>query len=551
MSTVLLLPRLGETMEQGRVVAWLKRPGDAFVRGETIVEIETDKTVVELPALADGVLRRIDAEVGTDVDVGAPLGAYDPIGTDADVPPDDNAVPTADPAAQDGAGSGTARSDRDATRSATHDGSTVGTGQRETPPQPVGPRAASSATAASGAGAAVPADTSAAAAAVPAVPASRSAVPADPRPRATPNARRLARAHGLTLADIPGSGRRGRIGGDDVEAAIAPAARRVVAGSAAGAATVADTVAAADAGTAGHAAPAAGTAPAIATAPPVDAALAADAARGADAAPTLALDAAPTSATATAMVALRAGWMAYRNWAGRPTGAPPIVLLHGFAGDSQAWAVLAAHLQRRGRRVVAPDLPSHGATEFDRVDPTAMVGDVVDFIDALGLDRIELVGHSLGAIVATRAAERLAARVERLTLLAPAGLGSEIDADFVAGMATATQGGGIAHLLRRIAVHPPMLSPQQLDDMARRTGGRAAIRELADRLVGHGRQQIDIVAELAALTVPARVVWGLDDRIVPWRHAVRAGPRIPVFFLPGAGHMPQWDQPQQVAALFD
>jgi pyruvate dehydrogenase E2 component (dihydrolipoamide acetyltransferase) len=76
MSMLLTLPRLGETMESGRVVGWLKRPGETFRRGETIVEIESDKTVVELPALADGRLLEVIAAEGSEVDVGAPLCRY-------------------------------------------------------------------------------------------------------------------------------------------------------------------------------------------------------------------------------------------------------------------------------------------------------------------------------------------------------------------------------------------------------------------------------------------------------------------------------------------
>ena len=52
------LPRLGETMEEGRIVTWLKQPGERFKRGEILLEVETDKTVVEVPALQDGVMVR-------------------------------------------------------------------------------------------------------------------------------------------------------------------------------------------------------------------------------------------------------------------------------------------------------------------------------------------------------------------------------------------------------------------------------------------------------------------------------------------------------------
>lgn len=50
------LPRLGETMEEGRIGLIVKRPGEAFRRGETLLEVESDKTTVEVPALQDGIL---------------------------------------------------------------------------------------------------------------------------------------------------------------------------------------------------------------------------------------------------------------------------------------------------------------------------------------------------------------------------------------------------------------------------------------------------------------------------------------------------------------
>lgn len=72
----LILPRLGETMETGRVAAWRKKPGEAFRRGEVIVDIETDKTVTELPALANGTLVEILVANGEEAPVGATLGRY-------------------------------------------------------------------------------------------------------------------------------------------------------------------------------------------------------------------------------------------------------------------------------------------------------------------------------------------------------------------------------------------------------------------------------------------------------------------------------------------
>ena len=73
MTSVFKLPLLGETMETGRIGQWLKRPGESFTRGETIVEVETDKTTVEVPALSNGTLVEILAETGVDLKIGEPL----------------------------------------------------------------------------------------------------------------------------------------------------------------------------------------------------------------------------------------------------------------------------------------------------------------------------------------------------------------------------------------------------------------------------------------------------------------------------------------------
>jgi pyruvate dehydrogenase E2 component (dihydrolipoamide acetyltransferase) len=64
------MPNLGYDMESGVVRSWLKQVGDTVARGEPLAEIETDKTTVEMEALAGGVLVEIVCEPGTDVPVG-------------------------------------------------------------------------------------------------------------------------------------------------------------------------------------------------------------------------------------------------------------------------------------------------------------------------------------------------------------------------------------------------------------------------------------------------------------------------------------------------
>lgn len=73
MITRVVMPPLGETMDEGTVVKWLFREGDAIQKGESILEVETDKVVIGVEAFGSGVLRKIFVEEGTTVPIGALL----------------------------------------------------------------------------------------------------------------------------------------------------------------------------------------------------------------------------------------------------------------------------------------------------------------------------------------------------------------------------------------------------------------------------------------------------------------------------------------------
>ena len=73
----IILPRLGETMEDGTIGKWLIAENDNFTRSQIIVEIEKDKTTVELPALQDGVLKKIIKNNGDFAKVGDIIAIFE------------------------------------------------------------------------------------------------------------------------------------------------------------------------------------------------------------------------------------------------------------------------------------------------------------------------------------------------------------------------------------------------------------------------------------------------------------------------------------------
>ena len=110
--------------------------------------------------------------------------------------------------------------------------------------------------------------------------------------------------------------------------------------------------------------------------------------------------------------------LAYRTWG--PAQAPPLVLLHALGEASPDWAPLAEALASSWR-VYAPDLRGHG--ESDWAGPYTieqLTADLAAYVDALGLDRVALGGHSLGGAPAYLYAARHPGRVARLVLEEPA-----------------------------------------------------------------------------------------------------------------------------------
>ena len=420
---ILKMPRLGETMDEGKVVGWLIEPGESFKRGDPILEIETDKTVAELPALGDGRLLDPLVSVGDVVEVGRPLARID-IGAGADW------------TAQDG-GSAAASG---------HAGTSVAE-----PAEAAGGNA----------------------------PAARAPASTGRRPRATPLARRLARGHGLDIAAIAGTGRRGRVEKADVLTAAGIAAA-----------------------------------------------------------------AAPTDIR---YAALGRGRMAYLDTGG--TTGTPILLLHGFAGDHTTWAAILPGLGRAGRRVIVPDLPGHGRTEIAAESAVDLAADLPAFLDHLAIGPVDVVGHSLGAFAALSLAAG-SDRVGSVSLIAPAGLGAEIDTSFVLGMANARVPGDVAHFLRRLSVTGAGLSEAALAVLAKDLA-RGRLLSLANAIASPAGQRIDSIALIEKLSarIPVRVLFGTQDRIIPWKHVLDLPPRVAIHLLSRSGHMPQWEQGKDVVDI--
>jgi 2-oxoisovalerate dehydrogenase E2 component (dihydrolipoyl transacylase) len=107
MATTITMPQLGETVTEGTVAQWLKKPGDHIDKYESFVEVSTDKVNAEVPSPVSGVLREIICKEGETVATGAPIAIIDEVGAASaaapavpapTVPAPPAAAPAADPA---------------------------------------------------------------------------------------------------------------------------------------------------------------------------------------------------------------------------------------------------------------------------------------------------------------------------------------------------------------------------------------------------------------------------------------------------------------------
>ena len=186
MATEITLPRLGQGMESGVIVRWLKQEGDPVAKGEPLYELDTDKVTQEVEAEVDGVLEKIVVQEG-EVEVGTTIAVIAENGAAAT----EETAPAAEPAAESA----------DVERAADADTDTPTETQEPPPPSTEDSAGVESTQTASPA----------------------AAEPDGGRMKASPLARRIARERGVDLTSLQGTGPEGRILAEDVEKAPAAA----------------------------------------------------------------------------------------------------------------------------------------------------------------------------------------------------------------------------------------------------------------------------------------------------------------------------------------
>jgi pimeloyl-ACP methyl ester carboxylesterase len=256
-------------------------------------------------------------------------------------------------------------------------------------------------------------------------------------------------------------------------------------------------------------------------------------------------------------------------------GGTPVLLLHGFPESSREWASVMTSLADRAR-LIAPDLRGAGQTEAPAsgYDSATVVRDVVGLLDALGLDRVDLVAHDWGAIVGFDLCLDHPDRIRRYVAVAVPAPYIRMNPALLAALIKA-----LPHLWFQWAVATPGLGPALLS-----RGRQRLTRWILRGFENRPMDDADVAAYLEALRDPARaraasklyrglilpafmnavrgtysgrvlntptlVLFGAEDALLP-RNALEVSsedaPHTRVEFVPDGAHYLVDDNPDEVA----
>ncbi|MBF0643874.1 alpha/beta fold hydrolase [Pseudomonas protegens] len=246
------------------------------------------------------------------------------------------------------------------------------------------------------------------------------------------------------------------------------------------------------------------------------------------------------------------------TYQGGPAQAPVILLLHGLSADKSIWLRFARHFNR-DYRLLIPDLGGHGETAYaahqDYRVP-AQAQRLLRLLDACGIQRVQVIGNSMGGYIAAWLAAHAPQRISGLALFDPAG----VEAPETSDLQHLLEQGKNPFLVRSRAdfqhfysltmAAPPWVPEAVLAAIAERYQAR---RGPLARIFAELQASPPMEPELAKIQAPTLLLWGREDRLLHPSSAqvwAKGLPQAQVQLWEGIGHMPMVERPVRSARLY-
>jgi pyruvate dehydrogenase E2 component (dihydrolipoamide acetyltransferase) len=226
--------------------------------------------------------------------------------------------------------------------------------------------------------------------------------------------------------------------------------------------------------------------------------------------------------------------------AGLRNPSPPVVFLHGIGGSTALWqanlTALAMH-----HPVVAVDLPGHGLSDKPAGGYSLefFSAAITELLEEISSGPVILVGHSLGGHIALQVALDHPGKVERLSLVAPGGLGPDLHLEFLDRVLSGLDLDATRAMLDGLFHDPSFVTRPILETTFENLSRQGGWEALVSTVSAYRARPYREVAELA---VPTFLVFGAEDRIVPAVYGEEAQARFAkaqLWICENCGHCPQ------------
>ncbi|MFD2176952.1 acetoin dehydrogenase dihydrolipoyllysine-residue acetyltransferase subunit [Veronia pacifica] len=236
----------------------------------------------------------------------------------------------------------------------------------------------------------------------------------------------------------------------------------------------------------------------------------------------------------------------------RPAEGVPIVLVHGFGGDIDNWLFNIDSLNELGP-VLAIDLPGHGQSDKpgNVLTYRSLTNALSELMDTLSIDAAHMVGHSMGGLVISQLALDVPSKVLSLSVIAGAGLGPEINTDYIDGFIHAESRRDLKPVLQQLFADSVLVTRTLVDDVLKykrldKVG--EGLSTLRDQLFVDGKQKQQLAAAISEKGIRTLVIWGEKDEVIPASHATILS-HAEHHVLTNVGHMVQMEAAAEVNTL--